>query len=232
MVDIQNRWALVTGASRGVGRRVAKALAAQGCKLVVHSRELAGTQSLVAQLKKTGVDVIAVAARLDSATEIDHMITQVTDLTDDRLDILYNNAAIMTAYRPMFEPTMNEYCESFMVNCIAPVKLCDAFLPAMLDRDWGRIVNVTSGICNEPELMPYSCSKAALERYVRDMMPTLKDTNVLMNLLDPGWLRTDLGGPTAPNDPDTVLPGALTPVLLDKESGSGALYEAQNYVAS
>ena len=110
MVDILNRWALVTGASRGVGKRVANALAEQGCKLVVHSRELAGTQQLVAQLKQMGVDVIAVAARLDSATEVDHMIAQVTDLTGDQLDILYNNAAIMTAYRPMFEPTMNEYC--------------------------------------------------------------------------------------------------------------------------
>jgi NAD(P)-dependent dehydrogenase (short-subunit alcohol dehydrogenase family) len=137
----------------------------------------------------------------------------------------------MTKYQPVFAPTIDEYQRSFMVNSIVPAKLCDAFLPGMLARDWGRIVNVSSGINNQPELMAYSCSKAALERYVRDMIPTLQDTNVLMNLLDPGWLRTDLGGSQAPNDPDSVLPGALVPVLLEKDQGSGHLFCAQDHTA-
>lgn len=77
--------------------------------------------------------------------------------------------------------------------------------------------------------MPYSCSKAALDRYVRDMVPTLSGTNVLMNLMDPGWLQTDMGGQQAPNHPDSVLPGALVPVLLKREAGSGNLYNAQDY---
>ena len=100
----------------------------------------------------------------------------------------------------------------------------------MIKRDWGRIINVTSGIADQPQLMTYSCSKAALDRYVRDMIPTLDGTNVLMNLLDPGWLRTELGGQEAPNHPDTVIPGALFPVLLEKEKGSGVLYQAQDYL--
>jgi NAD(P)-dependent dehydrogenase (short-subunit alcohol dehydrogenase family) len=100
----------------------------------------------------------------------------------------------------------------------------------MLDNGWGRVVNVTSGIKMQPSLMAYSCSKAALDRYVRDMVPTLEGTDVLMNLMDPGWLRTDLGGPNAPNHPDSVLPGALVPILLDKAAGSGNLYKAQDYV--
>jgi NAD(P)-dependent dehydrogenase (short-subunit alcohol dehydrogenase family) len=77
--------------------------------------------------------------------------------------------------------------------------------------------------------MPYSCSKAALDRYVRDLVTTLAGTGVLINLMDPGWLRTDLGGPQAPNDPDKVLPGALVPVLLDEKEGSGKLYHAIDY---
>ncbi|MCP5099707.1 MAG: SDR family NAD(P)-dependent oxidoreductase, partial [Chloroflexi bacterium] len=97
-------------------------------------------------------------------------------------------------------------------------------------RNWGRVVNVTSGIADEPQLMAYSCSKAALDRYVRDMVPTLQGTNVLMNLLDPGWLRTDMGGQHAPNNPDSVIPGALVPVLLEQDKGSGVLYVAQDYV--
>lgn len=229
MIELKDKWALVTGASRGVGRRVATALAEKGCKLIVHARTLEGTRALVEELHALGCEAHAVAAELSDAADVARLIKEVKTLSSDHLDILYNNAAIMTAFRPKFEPTIEEYSLSFLVNTIVPAKLCDAFLPGMLDRNWGRVVNVTSGIADQPELMAYSCSKAALDRYVRDMIPTLKGTNVLMNLLDPGWLRTDLGGDKAPNDPDTVLPGALVPVLLEQDKGSGTMYSAQDY---
>jgi len=229
MIDIKNRWALVTGSSRGVGLRIAKALAEKGCKLILHSRELEGTRDLLEALRSSGYEAHSVAAELSLIADINRLIEEVKEITNDHLDILYNNAAIMTTYRPIFEPTFEEYQSSFMINTIAPAKLCDAFLPGMIERDWGRAVNVTSGIADQPQLMPYSCSKAALDRYVRDMVTTLHGTNVLMNLMDPGWLRTDLGGPQAPNDPDTVIPGALVPVLIEQEKGSGVLYCAQDY---
>lgn len=230
MPNIKDRWALVTGSSRGVGRRVAKALAEQGCRVILHSRKLEGTHDLLTELTSAGHEAYAVAAELDSIAEVKQLIEAVTAMSNNHLDILYNNAAIMAPYRPIFAPTVEDYSSSFLVNAIVPIKLCDAFLPAMIDRDWGRVVNVTSGIADQPGLMPYSCSKAALDRYVRDMIPTLQGTNVLMNLLDPGWLRTDMGGQQAPNDPDTVLPGALIPVLLEQDGGSGTLYSAQDYV--
>ena len=230
MLDIKNRWGLVTGSSRGVGLRVAKTLAEKGCKLILHSRKREGTRELLEEIKSSGHEVYAVAAELDSVPDVSLLIEEVKEITSNHLDILYNNAAIMTTYRPIFEPTLEDYRKSFMVNTIVPAKLCDAFLPGMLERDWGRIVNVTSGIADQPQLMAYSCSKAALDRYVRDMIPTLQGTNVLMNLLDPGWLRTDMGGEQAPNHPDSVIPGALVPVLLEKEKGSGELYNAQDYV--
>ena len=230
MSDIKNRWALVTGASRGVGKRVATALAQHGCKMILHARTIEGTQNLIGRVQSIeNIEAHSVAAELSAPSDVAQLIEQVNTITGNHLDILYNNAAIMTPYRPMFEPTADEYSLSFMVNAITPAKLCDAFLPAMLERNWGRIVNVTSGIADQPQLMAYSCSKAALDRYVRDMIPALSGTNVLMNLMDPGWLRTDLGGPQAPNDPDSVIPGALVPVLLDQEKGSGVWYNAQDF---
>ncbi|NQV15609.1 SDR family oxidoreductase [bacterium] len=229
MLDIKNRWVLVTGASRGVGQRVAMALAEKECKIILHSRKLEGTQELLEELKNAGNEVYALEAELNLARDVNRLVEEVLKISGNYLDILYCNAAIMTTYKPIFGPTIEDYQNSFMVNAIVPAKLCDAFLPAMLEHDWGRIVNVTSGIADQPQLMPYSCSKAALDRYVRDMIPTLKGTNVLMNLLDPGWLRTDLGGQEAPNHPDSVIPGALVPVLLEKKMGSGKLYNAQDY---
>ena len=231
MANLFDKWALVTGASRGVGLRIAKALAKEGCQLIVHSRALENTKDLVLELTSAGYKVHAVAAELESTDDIKRLVDEVAVLTSNHLDILYNNAAIMMPSKAIFEPSVEEYRQSFMVNSIAPAKLCDAFLPGMLSRNWGRIINLTSGIADQPQLMAYSCSKAALDRYVRDMIPTLEGSNVLMNSLDPGWLQTDLGGDEAPNHPDSVIPGALVPVLLDNNAGSGKLYKAQRYAA-
>jgi NAD(P)-dependent dehydrogenase (short-subunit alcohol dehydrogenase family) len=90
-------------------------------------------------------------------------------------------------------------------------------------------VNVTSGIENIRELLPYSMSKAAVDRYVRDVSPSLEGTGVIMSLLDPGWLRTDLGGDKAPNAVETCRPGVLVPVLLEAGAPSGKFYRAQDY---
>jgi len=229
-IDIKGKWVLLTGASRGVGIRVAKALADKGCKLILQSRNLDGTKMLIEELKDRGIEAHAVAAELSDLTQVDRLIAEARRISGDNISILYNNAGIMTKYREkIYDATAGEFTMSFLVNSITPALICNAFIPKMVERGWGRVVNVTSGIANEPQLMAYSCSKAALDRYVRDMVTKLEGTGVLINLMDPGWLRTDLGGPQAPNDPDKVLPGALVPVLLGDGEGSGKLYHAMDY---
>jgi len=228
-VDLKGRWALVTGASRGIGKLVATDLAQKGCKVILHSRKLLGTKDLLLEIKASGGEAYSVEGELSKWEEVEKLIKKVRELTDNHLDVLYNNAAIMTPWRDTYDPRVEEYAESFMVNTIVPAKLCDAFIPIMIKNGFGRVVNVTSGIECTPQLMPYSCSKAALDRYVRDLEPSLKGTNVLLNLLDPGWLQTDLGGSEAPNKLESVLPGAIVPVLLEEDEGSGKLYRAQDY---
>jgi NAD(P)-dependent dehydrogenase (short-subunit alcohol dehydrogenase family) len=98
----------------------------------------------------------------------------------------------------------------------------------MLARKWGRVINLTSGIMEQLQLTAYAISKAAVDKFVRDFVPLLAGTGVRMNLLDPGWLRTDLGGPRAPNDPSSVIPGALVPALMDNGE-SGRFFRAQDY---
>jgi 3-oxoacyl-[acyl-carrier protein] reductase len=222
--DIRGKWALVTGASRGIGRQVSLGLAQYSCNLVLHSRDIANTKSLADLLAGTGVQVRQVAGELSDQNQVDAMLKGIPPI-----DILYNNAAIMTPFHSDWQNVPAEdFRKSFEVNIISLIRICHHLIPGMVKRRWGRIINVTSGIKDQPELIAYAISKAAVDKFVFDTVIRLKDTGVLMNLLDPGWLRTDLGGPKAPNAVESVLPGALVPALVD-DGTTGKLFCAQDY---
>lgn len=228
MSNIQGKWALVTGASRGVGLHISTALADLGCNVVLHSRSKDHLAAQEAKLKAKGISTFVVAAELDDQQQVDAMLDEVL-ANVPRIDILYNNAAIMTPFRQdPWQTTADDFRRSFEVNVISLARMCNRLVPPMLEQKWGRVVNVSSGIANQPELITYAISKAAVDKYVRDFAPSLAGTGVMMNLLDPGWLRTDLGGPNAPNDPSSVIPGALVPALLD-DGISGRFFCAQDY---
>jgi len=228
MKRLTGKWALVTGSSRGIGRQLAVSLAQQGCNLIIHGRELIHTDAALSEVRSKGVEAFAVAGKLDSEHQVQALINAVRALAVP-VDILYNNAAINNESTPMFEFTLAEWLRAFQVSLFAMVQLCNAFAPAMRERRWGRIVNMTSGIAGQPNLAPYSASKAAVDKYTQDLACELKDANVLVNHVDPGWIRTDLGGPNAWEDVSSVIPGALVPVLLPDNGPTGRFYGAQNY---
>lgn len=135
----------------------------------------------------------------------------------------------MTSYRSdPWQTTAEDYRTGFEINVISLARICNRLVPLMIKQKWGRVVNLTSGIADQPQLTAYAVSKAAVDKYVRDFAPFLSGSGVMMNLLDPGWLRTDLGGPNAPGDPASVIPGALVPALLD-DGVSGRFFRAQDY---
>jgi NAD(P)-dependent dehydrogenase (short-subunit alcohol dehydrogenase family) len=228
-VEVKGKWALVTGANRGVGKQIAVGLAGAGCNVILHSRDRGSTKKLEDELARKGVLAGSVAADLGDQAAVDRMLDQAIALSGG-LDIVFNNAAIQAAWRDPYTATpADDFRQSFEVNVIAPIRITYRVLPHMLEQRFGRIVHLTSGIQNQPELMAYAASKAALDKFVHDTAPSLRGTGVLMNLLDPGWLRTDMGGPRAPGAVESVLPGALVPVLVDGEV-HGVLYRAQDYV--
>ncbi len=228
MLDIEGRWVLLTGASRGIGKQVAGALADRGCRFILHSRKREHTAGMVAEFAARGLTVHALEAELSDQDQVVALGREALRISGG-IDILYNNAAVQSPWHEdMFTTEPDEYRRSFEVNTIAPITLCNLMLPGMIERKFGRVVNVTSGIKDQPQLMAYAASKAALDKYVYDMAPHLEGTGVTMNLLDPGWLRTDLGGPQAPNAVESVLPGALVPVLLE-DGTCGKWFSAQDY---
>lgn len=228
MKDLKGKWALVTGANRGLGLRITKFMAAQGCNLILQSRSLEHTKSICDEVKAMGVEAYCVEAELSKTEQVERMIAEIKG-KGTQVDIVFNNAAVQIAYRTDYIQTpVSDYTESFLINTVAPMMICYAFLPGMVERGFGRIVNVTSGIQNEPEQAGYSASKAALDKVTKDLGTTVEGTDVMISLVDPGWCRTDLGGPKAPNDPDSVIPGMVLGAFADDKK-SGRWISAQDY---
>jgi short-subunit dehydrogenase len=228
MTDVQGKWALITGAARGIGYLTAKFMAKQGCNLILHSRNTDHTQKVLQEVRELGVSARAVAADLNDLASVEKMLQEI-DALGVQVDIVLNNAGLQIAYRTeYFETPAEDYLVSFNVNTIAPMMICYHFMPKMIERGFGRILNTTSGIRLEPEQAGYSASKAALDKVTIDLGKTVQGSDVMINLTDPGWCRTDLGGPHAPNAPESAIPGIVVGVFMEDKK-SGRILGAQNF---
>ncbi len=229
---IKGKTALITGSSRGVRQQIALGLARLGCNLIVHGTSAQSSRTTLKLLQDYPISVNSVYSDLTSMQGVNELIRQVTNL-EVNVDILYNNAAIMTDYHEdIWSHTEDEWNKTMQVNVIALYNLCGAFIPRMVANGFGRVVNLVSGIENLPELAPYSASKWAVLKLSQDLGFKYRDTNVRINVLDPGWLQTDMGGDNAPNKVTDVLPGALEPVLVNNSGSTGKVFRALDYKAS
>lgn len=225
MLELKGKWALVTGASRGIGRLAAQTLADHGCNLILLSRDTAHTAAFAESLS---VQVKEIACELADAQSVERAIAEI-DALGVPVDILLNNAGVQVAYRTDYWSTpVSDYTASFQINTISPMMLCYHFIPKMIERGFGRVVNTTSGIALEPEQAGYSASKAALNKVSIDLGSKLKGTGVAVNLTDPGWCRTDLGGPHAPNAPESAVPGVVVGAFIEQPR-SGRIFAAQEF---
>ncbi len=220
MVDVRGKWAFITGASRGIGYLTAKFMAEKGCNLILHGRKVENCQKVYDEVTALGVEAKIVAGELSDLDAVERILSEIDGFGVD-VDIVLNNAAVQIAYRnEYFKTPVSDYTESFKINTIAPAMICYHFMPKMIEKGFGRILNTTSGIRLEPQQAGYSASKAALDKITIDLGSTVQGTDVMINLTDPGWCRTDLGGPHAPNAPESAIPGIVVGVFVDdKKSG-------------
>ncbi len=225
---LENKWALVTGSSRGIGQQIALGLAGLKCNIIVHGREVSNVEETLNLLSPYDIQAFTVAGDLGSQKAVENFIQRIKD-GPGTVDILYNNAAVQNKWSEIWDIGLDEWIWTFQVNLFSMIMLCNAFAPEMVHQKYGRIINLTSGIEDVPQLSPYSVTKAAVDKYSLDLAAELRDTNVLVNCLDPGWLSTDMGGPNGMFPPETVLPGALVPALLEDYGPTGHRYSAQDF---
>jgi NAD(P)-dependent dehydrogenase (short-subunit alcohol dehydrogenase family) len=196
-------------------------LAARGFHIVVTARDIVKAEGAVQRLRGAGPAGerlgTLIAARLD-VTDPDSIASLARDLDGRALtvDVLVNNAGILLGENDgMLDTPSGVLRASFETNVIGAIAVSQAFVPGMIERGYGRIVNVSSEagqLSSMDTYAPaYSISKSALNAFTKQLAGETRGTDVLVNSACPGWVRTDMGGPGAPR---SVEEGADTIVWL------------------
>ncbi|MFJ7072623.1 SDR family oxidoreductase [Streptomyces sp. NPDC098781] len=192
MTDATHRTALVTGASRGVGRAIAERLAADGVFVAVHyARQDAAAQETVAAIEKAGGRAFAVRAELGVDGDIDTLFTGLEEgLRGQPLDILVNNAGVAVP-KSIDEITPEEFDHMLAVNVRAPFLIIRRALPLL--RDGGRVINISSGATRIAlREHAYAVTKGALDTMTRTLTMTLGARSITVNTVAPGITETDM----------------------------------------
>jgi NAD(P)-dependent dehydrogenase (short-subunit alcohol dehydrogenase family) len=191
--DLKGTVALVTGASRGLGRAFALALAEAGADLVLAARSVDDLRLTAEAAAKHGVRAEAFRADMREARDIEALVEGATRAFG-RIDVLVNNAGISGAEKPVLDLERREWEDALAVNLLGPALLARAVARGMVERRQGRIINVASiaGLAPVSRLGPYCVSKAALIQLTRVMALELARHNVQVNALCPGYFRTPM----------------------------------------
>jgi NAD(P)-dependent dehydrogenase (short-subunit alcohol dehydrogenase family) len=207
-VDLKERVALVTGASRGLGRAMALALARRGAHVVALARTTGGLEELDDDIRKAGGTASLVPLDLRKPEGIDQLGAIVFERWK-KLDILVGNAGVLGRLSPLGHIEPKVWDEVMAVNVTANWRLIRSFDPLLRQSNAGRAIFVTSAAAFKLLAYwgPYSVSKAALEALVRTYAAETVKTAVRVNLLNPGPVRTRMRAQAMPGEDPMSLPG-------------------------
>ncbi|MFC4778267.1 SDR family NAD(P)-dependent oxidoreductase [Paenibacillus sp. GCM10023252] len=188
-LKLRDRLVLVTGSTSGIGKGTVKSFLQEGARVIVNGRTEQTVKSAVEELSTYGT-VYGIAADVAKAEDCQQLVKQVNEIGS--LDVLVNNTGIFEV-RPFAEVTDEEWLNYYQVNVLSAARLSRAFLPGMMSRNFGRIINIASeaGIKPYPELIPYGMTKTSLITLSRGLAEVAKGTRVTVNSVLPGPTWTE-----------------------------------------
>ena len=192
------RVALVTGANRGLGFETCRQLAQLDLTVILSARDFTKGEIAAKQLIERGLDVIFYELDVSNQSHLGKIVHQI-EQRFGRLDVLVNNATILyDTWQSAFNADLDVVNQALATNLFGPWKLSQLCIPLMKRNRYGRIVNVSSGAGSLHYMTSgspaYSVSKAALNAFSRILAADLRETGILVNSVDPGWVATDMGG--------------------------------------
>ncbi|HSS47110.1 MAG TPA: SDR family oxidoreductase [Burkholderiales bacterium] len=221
--------AVVTGANRGIGFEICRQLARKEITVVLTSRDEAKGQMAVAQLRSEGLEAEFHQLEVTDGPGI-RRLAHYLERKYGAADILVNNAGIMIDPKSsnLLDAELKVFRQTLEINVYGPLLLCQALIPLMRRKNYGRIVNLSSGLGQLSEMgagtPAYRVSKVALNAVTRMLAAELKGTNILVNSMCPGWVRTEMGGLKAPRAVEQGADTAIWLATLPHGSASGGFY--------
>jgi NAD(P)-dependent dehydrogenase (short-subunit alcohol dehydrogenase family) len=226
------RTALVVGASRGLGLGLVKELAGRGWKVIATMRTPATASGLTAFAEASGDKVRVERLDIEKSDEIDALARR---LAGETLDLLFVNAGVSLRGVSAAAATREDVAHIFLTNAVAPIQVADAFASRMRDGS-GVIAMMSSGLGSVANNVRgadlYSASKAALNKLTRGLAAGLGERNLTVLSISPGWVRTDMGGPSAMLSVEESCKGVVDVVEAKAGTGQHGFYSHQGSVVA
>lgn len=223
------RIALVTGGNRGIGLEICRRLAQHGLAVILTARDASKGKAAAKALQDLQLAVEFQRLDVSSCRSIGACVASVAERRG-RIDVLVNNAGIMIDPRGsrFLDSKLDTYRDTLETNLYGPLQLAQAVMPLMKANRYGRIVNVSSGQGQLSEMgagtPAYRVSKTALNALTRILAAEFHGSNILVNSMCPGWVRTAMGGEAAPRTPEEGADTALWLATLPDDGPTGGFF--------
>jgi 3-oxoacyl-[acyl-carrier protein] reductase len=230
---LRGRVALVTGAGRGIGRATAIGVAEAGATVGLMARSVDELEEVEKVVTGLGATAFVCPADVGDREQLADAAAKLTSELGP-VDVLVNNAAVVWPLAPTTSVDPADWATAMSVNLVGVFTLTSLLLPAMLDRGWGRIVNVSSGIVDHPDGMiggnAYATSKAGLEAHTKNLAAELAGTGVTVNAYRPGGVDTAMQAWIRGQPPDEI--GAALHGRFQNSYDQGSLITADHSALS
>ena len=192
-LGLKEKVVLVTGASKGIGKAIAVAFAAEGSRVVLNARNQQELEQAVQEIRQSGGYALALAADVMSASEVQRLAQQTVERFGT-VHVLVNNAGGAGGLASFEELSDEDWINVFNLNVLSTVRVTRALLPFMKQQKWGRIINIASesGIQPDPFMPHYNAAKAAVINLTKSLSKAYASDGILVNTVSPAFIKTPL----------------------------------------